>query len=81
MSGGSHPSSSSSSSSWRGSRTFAALPPFTRAVLELCAAVPRGRVATYGLIGAALIGLSLWWSVRHKRRFPDAEIEDALRAE
>ena len=34
-----------------------------------------------GLIGAALIGLSLWWSVRHKRRFPDAEIEDALRAD
>ena len=34
-----------------------------------------------GLIGAVLIGLSLLWSVRHKRRFPDGEIEDALRAE
>jgi len=34
-----------------------------------------------GLIGAALIGLSLWWSVRHKRRFPDTEIEEALRAD
>ncbi len=34
-----------------------------------------------GLIGAVLIGLSLWWSVRHNRRFPDAEIEEALRAE
>ena len=34
-----------------------------------------------GLIGAVLIGLSLWWSVRHNRRFPDGEIEDALRAD
>jgi len=34
-----------------------------------------------GLIGAILIGLSLWWSVRHNRRFPDSEIEEALRAE
>jgi hypothetical protein len=34
-----------------------------------------------GVIGAVLIGLSMWWSVRHKRRFPDGEIEDALRAE
>lgn len=34
-----------------------------------------------GLIGAVLIGLSLWWSVRHNRRFPDGEIEEALRAE
>ena len=34
-----------------------------------------------GLIGAALIALSLWWSVRHNRKSPDAEIEDALRAE
>ncbi|MFM9935775.1 MAG: DUF475 domain-containing protein [Novosphingobium sp.] len=34
-----------------------------------------------GLIGAALIALSLWWSVRHNRKFPDCEIEDALRAE
>ena len=34
-----------------------------------------------GLIGAALIGLSMLWSARYKRRFPDAEIEDALRAE
>lgn len=34
-----------------------------------------------GLIGAVLIGLSLWWSVRHKHRFPDGEIEEALRSE
>lgn len=34
-----------------------------------------------GLIGAALIALSLWWSVLHNRKCPDAEIEDALRAE
>ncbi|HYD25536.1 MAG TPA: DUF475 domain-containing protein [Croceibacterium sp.] len=33
-----------------------------------------------GLIGAVLIGLSLWWSVRHNRRHPDA-IEEALRAD
>ena len=33
-----------------------------------------------GLIGAALIGLSLMWSVRHKRRCPDDEIEDVLRS-
>ena len=26
-----------------------------------------------GLIGAILIGLSLWWSVRFNRRYPDAE--------
>lgn len=24
-----------------------------------------------GLIGAAMIGLSLWWSIRHRRRHPD----------
>jgi hypothetical protein len=34
-----------------------------------------------GLIGAVLIGLSLWWSVRHNRRFPDGEIEQAVRAD
>ena len=34
-----------------------------------------------GLIGAVLIGLSLWWSVRHKRKFPDGEIENAVRAD
>ncbi|MFN4134901.1 MAG: DUF475 domain-containing protein [Novosphingobium sp.] len=34
-----------------------------------------------GLIGAALIGLSLWWSVRHKRLFPDEGIEAAVRAD
>ncbi len=27
-----------------------------------------------GLIGAVLIGLSLWWSVRHKRRHPDEAV-------
>jgi len=34
-----------------------------------------------GLIGAALIGLSLWWSIRHKRNLPDAELEAALRSD
>ena len=34
-----------------------------------------------GLIGAVLIGLSLWWSVRHKRMYPDGEIEQAVRAD
>jgi hypothetical protein len=36
-----------------------------------------------GLIGAALIGLSLWWSIRHKKReaSPDKAIEAALRGE
>ncbi|MFC0590876.1 DUF475 domain-containing protein [Novosphingobium aquiterrae] len=34
-----------------------------------------------GLIGAVLIGLSLWWSVRHNRRNPDAELDAAIRAD
>ncbi|WP_410000269.1 DUF475 domain-containing protein [Novosphingobium sp. APW14] len=34
-----------------------------------------------GLIGAVLIGLSLWWSIRHNRRYPDGEIESAMRAD
>ena len=34
-----------------------------------------------GLIGAILIGLSLWWSVRHNLRNPDGEIEQAVRAD
>ena len=34
-----------------------------------------------GLIGAVMIGLSLWWSVRHKRKYPDSEIEQAVRAD
>ncbi len=34
-----------------------------------------------GLIGAVLIGLSLWWSIRHNRQNPDREIEDAVRAD
>ena len=33
-----------------------------------------------GLIGAALIGISLWWSIRHNRRHADP-IEDALRGD
>ena len=33
-----------------------------------------------GLIGATLIGVSLWWSVRHNRRHPDP-IEEALRGD
>jgi hypothetical protein len=34
-----------------------------------------------GLIGAVLIGLSLWWSVRHNRRYPDSELETAVRSD
>ncbi|KRA83236.1 DUF475 domain-containing protein [Altererythrobacter sp. Root672] len=33
-----------------------------------------------GLIGATLIGISLWWSVRHNRSHPDP-IEEALRGD
>lgn len=46
--------SSSTSASWRATPQFAELSPFTRAVLELCAAIPPGRVSTYGAIAAAL---------------------------
>jgi hypothetical protein len=31
-----------------------------------------------GLIGATLIGLSLWWSIRHNRRLGDPSGEHAL---
>jgi hypothetical protein len=34
-----------------------------------------------GLIGAVLIGLSLWWSIRHNKRSAEDEIEDALRSD
>lgn len=34
-----------------------------------------------GLIGAVLIGLSLWWSIRHKRKYPDTELDAAVRAD
>ncbi len=34
-----------------------------------------------GLVGAVLIGLSLWWSIRQNRRYPDSEIEQAIRAD
>lgn len=34
-----------------------------------------------GLIGAVLIGLSLWWSIRHNKRNPDSELEAAIRAD
>jgi hypothetical protein len=33
-----------------------------------------------GVIGAVLIGVSLWWSIRHNRRHPDP-IEEALRGD
>jgi len=33
-----------------------------------------------GLVGAALIGISLWWSIRHNRNHPDP-IEEALRGD
>lgn len=34
-----------------------------------------------GLIGAILIGLSLWWSIRHNRRNPDEEMDAAIRSD
>jgi uncharacterized protein len=34
-----------------------------------------------GLIGAVLIGISLWWSVRHNKRHPDGELEAAVRSD
>ncbi len=34
-----------------------------------------------GLIGAVLIGASLWWSVRHNRKLPDSDLESAVRAD
>lgn len=34
-----------------------------------------------GLIGAVLIGVSLLWSVRHRRRHPDAQLEAAVRTD
>ena len=34
-----------------------------------------------GLIGAVLIGASLWWSVRHKRHNPDDELDAAVRSD
>ena len=37
--------------------------------------------ALTGLIGAVLIGASLLWSVRHRRRHPDEELEAAVRAD
>jgi uncharacterized protein len=37
--------------------------------------------AVTGLIGAVLIGLSLWWSIRHNRRNPEIEMEAALRSD
>ena len=33
-----------------------------------------------GLIGAILIGLSLWWSVRFNRRHPEA-VEESVRGD
>lgn len=49
------------------------------AIMLLSAHYPIPETIT-GLIGAVLIGLSLWWSVRHNRRHPDA-IETALRGD
>ncbi len=34
-----------------------------------------------GLIGAVMIGASLWWSIRHNRRYPDEELESAVRSD
>ena len=50
------------------------------AIMLFSAFVPIPETIT-GLIGAVLIGLSLWWSVRHNRRHPDAAIEEAMRGD
>jgi O-6-methylguanine DNA methyltransferase len=42
------------SKNWRESHQCRSLTPFTRAVYELCCNIPRGRVSTYGALGAAL---------------------------
>ena len=34
-----------------------------------------------GLIGAVMIGASLWWSIRHNRKFPDGELDAAVRSD
>ena len=34
-----------------------------------------------GLLGVVLIGASLWWSIRHKRRFPQDNSEIAATAD
>lgn len=39
---------------WRSSPKVASLTPFQVAVLELCAAIPAGKVATYGSLAGAL---------------------------
>lgn len=39
---------------WRETLKAKSLTPFTRAVYELCCAIPKGSVSTYGAIGAAL---------------------------
>ena len=49
-------------------------------VIMLFGAVAHVPEVITGLIGAVLIGLSLWWSIRHKRRNPEP-IEDALRGD
>ena len=34
-----------------------------------------------GLIGAVMIGASQWWSIRHNRKFPDGELDAAVRSD
>ena len=34
-----------------------------------------------GLIGAVMIGASLWWSIHHNRKFPDGELDAAVRSD
>jgi hypothetical protein len=48
-------------------------------VIMLFGAVAHISEVVTGLIGAVLIGLSLWWSIRHKRRIEP--IEDAVRGD
>jgi hypothetical protein len=44
------------------------------AIMLLSARIPIPETVT-GLIGATLIGVSLWWSIRHTRKRPDASEE------
>jgi len=49
------------------------------AVIMLLSAIPDVHIpeTITGLIGAVLIGLSVWWSIRHRRRYGDDDDDEA----
>lgn len=47
-------SAAASAASWRDDARTSSLPPFRRAVLELCASIPAGRASTYGALASVL---------------------------